>query len=174
MYMAVDMISGAVLIQKGSQGWKAPVGHVLAVTQTFRRGMGHQNVDAPGFADGPAHFENAAPHLPVGVLEGTRVIFSAAPQAQNAHAVVFHYMAVDAVAALRGIGLVAGVVVSMDIEHRTPGHGNEKTQIAGLQISAGNDQLVIRKPAGDIIVPEGGALLIGDKQDLHCRQPSFF
>ena len=163
----MDVVAGPVFVQKCPQSREAPVGDILTVPQSLGRSVGDENVNAPCLADGPAHFENAAPHLPVCVLVLTRMVFEAAPQTHDPHTVVFHHAAVDAVAALGWVAAVAGVVVPVDIEHGAPGHGHQKAQIAGLQVPAGYDQLIVSQTARHIVVPKGGAFFVGEKEYLH-------
>ena len=150
------------------------MGHILAVPQALCRGVGHQDVHAPRLADGPAQAKNPAPHLPVRILVGAGMILPAAPQAHDPQAVVFHDLAVNVVAALGRDPLIDSVVVSRYIQHRAPGHGYQKAQIAGIQISAGNNQLVVRQPPGDIVIPQSGTGFIRDYQDLHGLFPLSF
>ena len=88
---------------------------------------------------------DAAAHLPVGVLVGAGVVLAAPPQTQNAHPVIGHDVVVDAVAALRGNLIVAGIVVPVDVQQRTPGHGDEKAQIPGAQVAAGHTPSAARE-----------------------------
>ena len=130
--MAVKMVAGGVFVQKLPQSGKAQVGPVLAVSQSLRRGVGHQNVQPAGFVKRPEELPDPAPHFPIGVLVGAIVILPAAPQTGDPQTVEFHHLAVDVVAALWGLLVVAGVVVSGYVKHRAPGHGHEEAQIAGL------------------------------------------
>ena len=130
--MAVKMVAGGVFVEKLPQSGKAQVGPVLAVSQSLRRGVGHQNVHPPGFVKRPEELPDPAPHFPIGVLVGAIVILPAAPQTGDPQTVEFHHLAVDVVAALWGLLVVAGVVVSGYVKHRAPGHGHEEAQIAGL------------------------------------------
>ena len=129
------------------------MGNVLTVPQPLGRGVGDEDINAPCLADGPAQAKNPAPHLPVRILIGAGMILPAAPQAHDPQAVVFHNLAVDVVAALGRVLLIDHIVVSRHIQHRAPGHGYQKAQIAGLQISAGDNQLVVRQPSGNIVIP---------------------
>ena len=62
-----------------------------------------------------------------------------APQAQDADALVGVQLVLHADAALRGHIGVPVVVVAVDIEHRRVGKGDNKGQIPGVQIAAGED-----------------------------------
>ncbi len=85
-----------------------------------------------------------------------------AAQPHNPKTVIDNNPTVDAVTALGGGIDVAGVVVARYVEHRALGHGHKKAQIAGIQITAGDDQVKVTQSAGNIEIPEGRALLIGN------------
>jgi hypothetical protein len=89
-----------------------------------------------------------------------RVIFAAAAQSQNANAIVDHDLVVDAVTAFRGIAVVVGVMVSVDIQYRSFGHGHQKREVLRFQIAAGYDQVIATEPAGDVVIPQSGTFFV--------------
>ena len=68
---------------------------------------------------------------------------------------------VNAVTALRGERAVKGVMISMDVQHRAPGHGYQKTEVTGLQIPAGENQIVLPQPPRLVVIPQSRTFLIG-------------
>ena len=97
--------------------------------------------------------EYPAAHFRFAVLMLSRMIPAAATETADAKTVVFHDMAIDTVAALRGIALIAAIMISMDVKHRASGHGYKKAQIIRLQIAAGDDQLDPIQPFGQKVIP---------------------
>ena len=89
------------------------------------------------------------------------MIPAAAAQTQNPQTVEGDNVIVNAVAALRGKLAVKGVMISMDVEHRAPGHGYQKTEVTGFQIPAGENQIVLPQPSRLIVIPQSGTFLIG-------------
>ena len=77
------------------------------------------------------------------------MVLAAPPQTQNAHPVIGHDVVVDAVAALRGNLIVVGIVVPVDVQQRTPGHGDKKAQIPCAQVAAGEDEVDALQPPAD-------------------------
>jgi hypothetical protein len=65
--------------------------------------------------------------LGLGVLIGAAVILSAAAKAQNPQTIINHKAIVNAVAAQRGILWISGIVIAMDVQYGTPGHGYQET-----------------------------------------------
>ena len=93
-----------------------------------------------------------------------------AAQTKNAHTVIGDHPIVNAVAPLRRAPGIAGIVISVDIQNRGTAHGDEKAQIAGLQIAAGQDQVVVLQPPGQVVVPQGGTFFIGDGSGVRPLQ----
>ena len=171
--MAVHQVGRVIFIQQLHQSLKAPVSRIFRVPQSCRWGVGDHDIHAAQPLQLPGELLNPAMHFSLGVLMGAGVIPAAAPQSQNADAVVDHDVVIDAVAALRGVPVIACVVIAVDIQHRALCHGDKKAQIAGLQISAGQNQVVAAEPARGVVIPEGRAFLIGDGQYLHGSGPPF-
>ena len=165
--MPVHQNRGVVLVQQVHQRVKAPVGRVLVVAQTGRGRVGYDNVHAAHPFEFPGQLCDSRPHLAVGILVGAGMIPAAAAKPQNADAVIFHDVPVDAVTALGGHLIVVYVMIAVDIQYRTFCHGDQKAQVFGVQVTAGKNQVVIIQPAGGVVIPQGGALLIGDGQNLH-------
>lgn len=46
-------------------------------------------------------------------------------------------------------------------------HGDEETEIGRLEITAGENEIIIIKPAGNIKITQCGAFFIGNGKDLH-------
>ena len=74
---------------------------------------------------------------------------------------------INTVAALRRHKFIDRIVVAVDVHQRASGHSYQKGKIVGLQIAAGNNQVIILQPAGNIVIPQGGTFFIGDGQNLH-------
>ena len=102
-------------------------------------------------------------HLALGVLVLAGVIPAAAAKAHDPHTVVLHNGIIDAVAALGGMLVIVGIVIARDIQHRAAGHGHEKLKIAGLQIAAGNDEIIFRQLSRGVVFPQCRTLFIGDE-----------
>ena len=161
-----------VLVQETPQCGKAPVGRIIVIPQPLRGGVGHHDIHPTHQGNFPFQPQDPAAHLGLGVLVLPVVIFPAASQAQDPQAVVGHYGIVNAVAALRGIAVVAAVVVSVDIQHRTPGHGHQEAEVFGVEIAAGQDQIKFTQPPRHIVIPQEGRFFIGYGQNLHSPSPS--
>lgn len=115
---------------------------------------------------GKRRLRMAAAHLLLCILVTPRVIAAAAAQPHNAHAVVFHNGIVNAVAALGGLVLIAGIVIAGDKQQGAPGNGHQKLQVGGFQVTAGDDEVNAVQPAGNIEVPQCRTFFIGDEQDF--------
>ena len=82
-------------------------------------------------------------------------------------------LVIDAIAAFGRESVIAGIVISVNIQHRTPGHGHQKAQVFGLQITAGDDEIIVLQSAGLIVAPQRLLLFIGHSQNFHSS-PSLF
>ena len=161
--MPMHQVAGVIFFQKLPQGSKPPVGGVLPVAQSLRRGVGDHDVHSLAPPQGEAELADAAAHLLLGILVFAGVIAPAASQPHDPHAVVLHNGVVDAVAAAGRLPVIVGIVISRHKQQRTPSHGHQKLEIAGSQISAGDDQVDPVQPAGNVEIPQCGAFLIGDE-----------
>ena len=74
---------------------------------------------------------------------------------------------VDTIAALRGNAVVAGIVVAVDIQNRHSCHSHDKGQVLGIQVAAGNDQVIIRQPAGNVIIIQRRTFFVCNSQYFH-------
>ena len=119
----------------------------------------------------PPQTADLSPHLALGVLIFPTVVPGASAQTQEPVAVVFQNSSVNAVTAFGRPHRITGVVVSPDVKYGAPGHGHKEHQILGLQVAAGDDQVVFRQTPGNIVVPQGGAFLIRQDQYLHGVPP---
>jgi hypothetical protein len=88
--------------------------------------------------------------------------------------VILDQVPVNAVAALRRLMRIGGIVVAMDIEQGALGHGHQKGEVRCFQIAAGNNQIVIFKLSRGVIVPQGSAFFIGNAKDFHRASASSF
>jgi hypothetical protein len=55
------------------------------------------------------------------------------------------------------------VVVPVDIEQGDVGHGYQKGQIFGAEVTAGEDEVHAVQPPGGIVIPKGGAFRVGNQ-----------
>ena len=136
----MDKVAGLVFVHQAVEGVEAGVTQVFAVVQPQGGGVGEQDIE-PALAEQvqPASAHPAV-HLPLGVLMAAVLLVAhTAPQAQDADALVGVQLVLHADAALRGHIGVPVVVVAVDIEHRRVGKGDNKGQIPGVQIAAGED-----------------------------------
>ena len=98
---------------------------------------------------------------------GTSIIERAAAQPHDPKTLDLDKLAVDAVAAFRGVLFVAAVMVAVDIEKGSTAHGDEKAQIFGFQVSRRKDQVDPIKLAWPIIIPKVRTLFVGNQEQLH-------
>ena len=115
MNMTVEQIFGVILVQQLDESLETLVSRVGVVAQSFRRGMGHHDVHTAQLPQGVAQEADPAAHLGFGVLVGAFVIPAAATQSQDPQSTVLDDGIVDAVTALRRVGRVACIVVSVDL-----------------------------------------------------------
>ena len=151
--MAVEEVLGLVGVDDLQEALEAPVGKVVAVAHPLGGRVGQDDVHAAVFGDLPFELSDAAAHLLFGVLVGAGAVFPAAAQTQDPQTPVFHDVAVDAVAALGGLLLVAGVVVAVNVHHRGPRHGDDEAQVRGVQVAGGEDQVILLQRSGTVHVP---------------------
>ena len=169
----MEQILGLIFIQQLQQGLKAPMGPVQPIPHAVGRRMGDHNIHTTRPPERKAQAADAAAHLSFGVLIRTGMIAAAAAQAQNTKAIILHDPVIDAVAALRGMVQVGGIVVAGDIQHRAAGHGDQKLQIVIIQIAAGDDEIILCQTAGLIAAPQRLLLFIGHGKNPHSK-PSLF
>ena len=165
--VAVDEVSGLVLVQQVVEALEAPVGEGVEVVQSPGGGVGEQDVEAAAAADLQSQPPDAHGHLPLGVHAQTVFIPVGAAQAQDAHPVLDHDPVLRAQAALRRRGEKGVVVVAPHVYQRAVGHGDQKFQVFPLQVAAGQDQAEPVQAAGLIVIVVSGRGDVGHGQDVH-------
>lgn len=171
--VAVYEIFGFETVQKWEEGFKAAVGVVLGVSVAAWRGVCEQDVHAAGQAHGQLRAKQAPAHLAFRILVRPAAVHGASAETEYAQAVYYDQPVLNALAALgRSLG-IAYVVVAVDIEQPRPAHRHEEAEVARVEVAAGEHEVVGAEPAGLVVVPEVGAFLIREQQELHSVGPSF-
>ena len=152
--MAVDQILGGVPIQQGEEGGKALVRPVVFVAIAPGGGVGDHNVHAAGAVKAVAKAANAPLHVSFGVLVGAAGIPGTAAQPQDPQATYADHLILDAGAALWGMGLIAAIVIAVDVEDGSPSHGHQKGEVLRIQVAAGQDEVNAIQSSGPVIVPQ--------------------
>ena len=173
MDMAMQQIFGMVLVDEFQERFKATVGSIIPVAYTQGCCVGQHNIHTAHHLDGSFHLLDPFLHLPFGVLMLSPAIGLTATQAQDPQALIDHQLILDAVAALRGLIIIGAIMVAVDIHEWTPCHGHDKAQVIALEIATGENQVIDLQPAGNIVVPQGGAFFICNNQYLHFLPASF-
>lgn len=171
--MAMDEIARLILVNQIQQTLKSLMCPVAVVSVSKGRGVGDNNVYTSGTPQLKAQLPNAPCHLPLAVLMGAAVVKKTAAQTEDAQAFDGEQLVLNAIAALRRILFIAPVMISVDVQQRSAAHGNQKAEITGVQIAAGENQVDPIQTAGLVVIPEGRTFFVGKKQDLHSRRPSF-
>ena len=155
MYMAVDHEAGAGCAQQAVEAGKASVGKVFHVPPSSGGSMGDKNVDSACKNRFQMGFKGAGTHLIFCVHKRTFLIAHRPAQAQDPQSLVPEDPVLNTCTSFRECLVVSSVMVSVHIQERSGCHGHQKLQISRSQISAGDDQIHIRKFFGLIRIPQG-------------------
>ena len=90
-----------------------------------------------------------------------------AAQAQDPDALVDINAVLDADTSVRGHFFIFIIVIAMNVEYRHGGKCCQKGKVAGVQISAGDNQVNSLKFAFFKIIPQGSGFLIRNRQYPH-------
>jgi hypothetical protein len=58
-------------------------------------------------------------------------------------------------------------VIDVDVKHRAAAHGDKKGQIICLQVTTGDDQIIVAEPSGDIVIPQGFTFFVRHGKNFH-------
>ena len=150
--MAVQHIARRILIHQPEKGVKALVRQIFCVSQTTGRGMGHQNVHPAGTANLPGQVAGPLFHLLLRILMRAGSVTHRAAQSGNAQSLDIYHGVLNALAAFRRYILITGIVVAMHVQHRHRRKGGQKREVSGIQIPAGDHQIIALQFAGLIVL----------------------
>ena len=124
-------IGGSVAVHEPQEALESPVRQVFFVVQAQGRSVGQKNIKAFVAAELIPELPDAEVHLGFRVLVGAFLIPHGSPQSQNADSLVLVDLILDADTAVRGGALVDGVVIAVDVQHRTLEKGGQKGEVQG-------------------------------------------
>ena len=169
--MSIKMNGGLIHIVYVAEGLEALVEQIRTVAQPQCRRMGDKQINALAAANLRLQTLDSAPHLLIGILIKTGMGAFAAAKTHHSDALIFNDSAVDIDAALRRLSFVFLVMIPGYIKQRTRNHGDQKRQIPGGQIAAGNNHFNVTKPLRVKMIPDKLAFDIRDNQNLHGLPP---
>ena len=150
--VSVDKVPGPVFLQQPHKALKPLMGNGVKVIDMPSRGVGEQDVKAPGFPQAQLLPADPPLHLGFGIHVASLPVPVGTPQAQNPDTLIVVHPVLHADASLRRPALQGVVVVAPDVQQGTPGHGHQELQVLPFQVAAGQDQVKLRQPARRIEV----------------------
>ncbi len=131
----------------------------------------NKQIDTLMFFDLRLQFLNLSPHLLIRIFVDRGIRTLAATKSHDPDPPIFHDPAVDIDAALRGMSLIALVMVAGNIQQGTGNHSHQEREVSGREITAGNDQFDVTKPIRVKMIPDEPVFHIRNDKDLHGGLP---